>query len=129
MKNTIVNMFIESPICPVIVQNAKEYVLNTKFFFSPDFVKKRYHKHFGYSLVLTFFAIWFLFKFAYLGDTGYFFPIFVGGFGAFAVNWVREWYYGIKYKAPWDDVDIHMGSYGGIVGTILFLLTYTYLIN
>ena len=122
-------MFIECPICPVIVQNAKEYVLNTKFFFSPDFVKKRYHKHFGYSLVLTFFSIWFLFKFAYLGDTGYFFPIFIGGFGAFAVNWVREWYYGIKYKAPWDDVDIHMGSYGGIVGTILFLLTYTYLIN
>jgi hypothetical protein len=122
-------MFIECPICPVIVQNVKEYVLNTKFFFSPDFVKKRYHKHFGYSLVLTFFTIWFLFSFAYLGDTGILFPIFVGGFGAFAVNWVREWYYGIKYKAPWDDVDIHMGSYGGIVGTILFLLTYTYLIN
>jgi hypothetical protein len=73
MKNTIVNMFIECPICPVIVQNAKEYVLNTKFFFSPDFVKKRYHKHFGYSLVLTFFTIWFLFSFTYLGDTGSYF--------------------------------------------------------
>jgi hypothetical protein len=122
-------MFIECPICPIIVQNAKEYVLNTKFFLSPDFVKKRYHKHFGYSLVLTFFAIWFLFKFAYLGDTGYFFQIFVGGFGAFAVNWVREWYYAKFHQAPWDDVDIHMGSYGGIVGTILFLLTYVHLIN
>jgi hypothetical protein len=122
-------MFIECPICPIIVQNAKEYVLNTKFFFSPDFVKKRYHKHFGYSVVLTFFSIWFLFKFAYLGDTGNIFPIFVGGFGAFWVNWVREWYYAKYYKAPWDDVDIHMGSYGGIFGTILFLFTYSYLIN
>jgi hypothetical protein len=120
---------IECPICPIIVQNVKEYVSNTKFFFSPDFVKKRYHKHFSYSLVLTFFSIWFLFSFAHLGDTGNFFPVFVGGFGSFAVNWVREWYYGIKYKAPWDDIDIHMGSYGGIIGAILFLLTYIYLIN
>jgi hypothetical protein len=120
-------MFIECPICPVVIQSAKKYVLNTKFLFSPKFISENYYKHFGYSLVLTFFTIWFLFSFAYLGDTGYFFPVFVGGFGAFGVNWVREWYYAKFKGAPWDDVDVHMGSYGGIVGTIIFLLLKTFL--
>jgi hypothetical protein len=122
-------MFIECPICPVIVEKSKNYVLNLKYFTKPEFFSKNYHKHFGYSVVLTFFAIWFLFLFAYLADTGYFFQIFIGGFGSFCVNWIREWYYSKFHGAPWDDVDINMGSYGGIVGTILFLLTYTYLIN
>ena len=119
-------MFIECPICPIVIQNAKEYVLNTKFFFSPKFISENYYKHFGYSLVLTFFAIWLLFLYAFLGDTGYVFPVFIGGFGAFLVNWMREWYYAKFHDAPWDDIDIHMGSYGGIVGATLFLL-YFYL--
>ncbi len=76
----------------------------------------------GYSLVLTFFAIWFLFAFAHLGDTGNFFPIFVGGFGAYGANFLREWYYGKFHDAPWDNTDLNMGSYGGIIGAILYLL-------
>jgi len=115
-------MKIECPICPVIVQSAKKYILDTKYIFSPKFISENYHKHFLYSLVLTFFSIWFLFSFAYLGDTGYFFPVFIGGFGAYIVNWSREWYYSKFHKAPWDTIDIHMGSYGGVVGSILFML-------
>ena len=114
--------YIECPICPIIKENFLRYVTNTKKIFTPDFIKQNYHKHLGYSLVLTFFAIWFLFLNAHLGDTGILFPIFIGGFGAYAVNFVREWYYGKFHGAPWDEVDLDMGSYGGILGAILYLL-------
>jgi hypothetical protein len=114
--------YFECSICPILRDNIIRYITNTKKIFTPDFVKQNYHKHFGYSLVLTFFAIWFLFAFAHLGDTGNFFPIFIGGFGAYGVNFAREWYYGYKYDAPWDWTDLNMGSYGGILGASLFLI-------
>lgn len=114
--------YIECTICPILKDKVVRYVTNTKKIFTPDFVKQNYHKHLGYSLVLTFFAIWFLFAFAQLGDTGNLFPIFLGGFGAYAVNFAREWYYGKFHDAPWDGVDLDMGSYGGIIGAILYLV-------
>lgn len=117
------NFYFECSICPILRDNIVRYVTNTKKIFTPDFIKENYYKHLGYSAVLTFFAIWFLFDFAYLGTTGNFFPIFIGGFGAYCVNYIREWYYGKYYGAPWDGVDLDMGSYGGIIGTIIFLLT------
>jgi hypothetical protein len=82
--------YFECSICPILRDNIIRYVTNTKKIFTPDFVKQNYHKHFGYSLVLTFFAIWFLFAYAHLGDTGNFFPIFVGGFGAYGVNFLEN---------------------------------------
>ena len=114
--------YIECPICPILKENFLRYVTNTKKIFTPDFIKQNYHKHLGYSLVLTFFAIWFLFVNAQLGDTGILFPIFVGGFGAYCVNFAREWYYAKYHEAPFDGTDLDMGSYGGILGAILFLL-------
>lgn len=115
-------------ICPIIFQGVKKYIIDTKKIFTPDFIKQNYHKHLGYSAVLTFFAIWFLFQFAHLQDTGILFQLFIGGFGAYAVNWLREGYYEDKYNAPFDQTDVNMGSYGGIVGTIIFLLTIAQLI-
>ena len=115
-------MKIQCPICPVIKENLINYLTDTKKIFTPDFIQQNYHKHLGYSLVLTFFAIWLLFINAHLGDTGILFPIFVGAFGAYAVNFLREWYYGKKYNAPWDWTDLNMGSYGGILGTVIYLL-------
>ena len=114
--------YFECSICPILKDNIVRYITNTKKIFTPDFVKQNYHTHFGYSLVLTFFAIWFLFDFAHLRDTGNFVPIFVGGFGAYGANFLREWYYGKFYGAPWDNIDLDMGSYGGILGAILYLL-------
>jgi hypothetical protein len=113
---------IECTICPILWNNIKKYLTDTTKIFSKDFVKQNYHKHLGYSLVLTFFAMWFLLAHANLADTGMPFQLFVGGFGAYGVNFVREWYYGIKYGAPWDFTDLNMGSYGGIIGALLAVL-------
>ena len=113
---------MECPICPILWSNIKKYLTDTTKIFSKDFVKQNYHKHLGYSLVLTFFSMWFLLTYAHLADTGMPFQLFVGGFGAYGVNFVREWYYGIKYGAPWDFTDLNMGSYGGIIGALLAVL-------
>lgn len=113
---------IECTICPIIKQNIINYILDIKKIFTPDFIKQNYYKHLGYSLVLTFFSIWLLFTYAHLGETGNFFITFIGGFGAYCVNWIREWYYGLRYKAPFNQTDANMGSYGGILGAILCLL-------
>jgi hypothetical protein len=113
---------IECTICPILWNNIKKYLTDTTKIFSKDFVKQNYHKHLGYSLVLTFFSMWLLLSYAHLAETGMPFQLFIGGFGAYAVNFVREWYYGIKYGAPWDFTDLNMGSYGGIIGALLAVL-------
>jgi hypothetical protein len=113
---------IECPICPILLNNIKKYLTDTTKIFGKDFVKQNYHKHLGYSLVLTFFAMWFLLAHAHLADTGMAFQLFVGGFGAYCVNFVREWYYSKYHNAPWDFTDLNMGSYGGIIGALLAVL-------
>jgi hypothetical protein len=113
---------IECTICTILWNNIKKYLTDTTKIFSKDFVKQNYHKHLGYSLVLTFFSMWLLLSYAHLAETGMPFQLFIGGFGAYAVNFVREWYYGIKYGAPWDFTDLNMGSYGGIIGALLAVL-------
>ena len=118
--------YFECTICPIIKQNVINYISDTRKIFGPDFVKQNYHKHLGYSATLTFSAIWFLFAFAHLGDTGNFFPIFLGGFGAYAVNGLREGYYQQYHQAPFNQTDVNMGSYGGILGAILCLLILFY---
>lgn len=73
-----------------------------KFATTKEFIKQNYYKHLLYSLVLTIPSIWFMYEYMHLRDTGFGFTIFVGTFGARAVNWVREWTNGIIYKAPWS---------------------------
>lgn len=113
---------MECLICPVIWENIKKYLTDTTKFFTKDFITQQYHKHFLYSLVLTFFSVWFLLLNADLADTGIFFQLFVGGFGAWVVNFLRERYYTKKYNAPFDFTDINFGSYGGIIGALLAVL-------
>jgi hypothetical protein len=115
-------MKLECTVCSMIYDSVKLYVLDLKKFASPEFKTERHNLHFFYSLILTFFSIWFMFLFMNLEGTGILFQIFVGGFGAYGVNFIREWYYGVIYDAPWSSSDINFGSYGGVVGTILFLL-------
>jgi hypothetical protein len=121
-------MFIECPICPIIVNNVKNYILDIKKIFTPQFETENYYKHLEYSALIAFPWILFLLRFAHLAGTGYIFPIVIGGFSLYAVNFFREWYCGIKYKAPWDWTDLNMGSYGGILGAI-FAMIFNHLIN
>jgi len=114
--------YFEVIIFPILWKNFTNYILDIKKIFTPNFIKQNYHKHLGYSLVLTFFSIWLLFTYAHLEETGNFLPIFLGGFGAYAINGVREGYYQYKYQAPFHQTDVNMGSYGGILGAILALL-------
>jgi hypothetical protein len=113
---------MECPICPILWNNIKNYVSSLKYFFTKDFITENYYKHFLYSLVLTFFSIWFLLQHAHLADTGMPFQLFIGGFGAYAVNFVREWYYAKFKGAPWSFIDLNFGSYGGIIGALLAVL-------
>lgn len=110
---------MEVTFWPMLRDGIIKFFSDMKFFFTKDFIKQNYYKHFLYSLVLTIPSIWFMYEYMHLKDTGIGFTIFVSAFGAKAVNWVREWYYGIKYKAPWSDEDINFGTYGGIIGGII----------
>lgn len=116
-------MKVTCPICPILLKNIKDYVLNIGKIFSPEFIKNNYHKHLSYSLVLTYFTVLILLSYFHLNDTPVLFKLVVGGFGAFAVNWVREWYKA-KQGNPFDIVDVHMGSYGGIIAAYLSNLTF-----
>jgi uncharacterized membrane protein YeaQ/YmgE (transglycosylase-associated protein family) len=117
-------MNITCPICPVIKNNVLGYLTDAKYIFSNKFIPNNYHKHLGYSLVLTIPSILGLIFFFDLDNVGVLFQLFMGGFGAYIVNWLRERHYAKKYNAPWDQVDIHMGSYGGILGAAIAILIY-----
>ena len=118
---------IECTICPVMWERTKNYFLDMKKIFSPLFIKNRYHLHLGLSFLLTIPTILFMMNYAHLADTGLFFQSFLGAFGAAAVNFSREWYYGKFYGAPWDGTDINMGSYGGWLGALVGVYIYTLL--
>jgi hypothetical protein len=116
---------IECPICPVIVQRTKNYITDLQYIFKPEFISKNYHKHLLYSYILTIPTMLILLQWFHLADTGLFFQSFVGTFGAGAVNFVREWYYGKYHGAPYDGVDVNMGSYGGLLGALTAVLIFT----
>jgi hypothetical protein len=115
---------MEVTFWPMLRDGIIKFFSDMKFFFTKDFIKQNYYKHFLYSLVLTIPSIWFMYEYMHLKDTGIGFTIFVAGFGAKAVNFLREWYYGIRYKAPWSDEDINFGTYGGIIGGIIATLIF-----
>lgn len=107
----------------------KKFFSDMKFFFSKDFIKQNYHKHFGYSLVLTIPCMWFMLNYMHLADTPFWFHIFIGGFGARGVNFCKEWHHGIKYKAPWSWEDINFGTYGGLLAPVIlhyFMTTFNF---
>lgn len=114
-------MKIEYPICPVLFKGVKRYITDVQHFFGKQFVLNNYHKHFFISLALTIPSMFILDRLFDLQDTGTFFHLFVGGFGGYFVNGVKEWFYSRKYNAPWDQTDIHMGSYGGVIGALIYL--------
>ena len=116
---------MEITIWPMLRDGIKKFFSDMKFFFSKDFIKENYHKHFGYSLVLTIPCMWFMLNYMHLADTPFWFHIFIGGFGARGVNFCKEWYHGIKYKAPWSWEDINFGTYGGLLAPVIlhYLMT------
>ena len=115
---------IKCTICKIMWKKIKNYFLDIKKIFSPLFIKNNYHKHLFYSFILTIPSIMFLLQYFDLADTGVFFQIFIGGFGAFFVNFIREWYYGKYHGSAFDGTDINMGSYGGILGAIVAIIIY-----
>lgn len=115
---------IKCTICKIMWKKIKNYFLDIKKIFNPLFIKNNYHKHLFYSFLITIPTILVMLNYVDLANTGLFFQIFIGGFGAFFVNFIREWYYGKYHNSPYDGTDINMGSYGGITGTIVAIIIY-----
>lgn len=115
-------MKIKCTICSGIKSAVIRYVTDTKKIFTPEFKSKAYNLHFFCSIPLAYLSMMLLAKFAHLDGTGVFFYLFIGGFGAYWANFLKEWIWSKYYGFPWDDTDINMGSYGGIVAAILFLI-------
>jgi hypothetical protein len=112
------------PICSSVKDGVLKYIIDTHYIITPKFITNRYYLHLLCSFVLSFFAVWFLIEFAHLAETPIWFQLFVGGFGAFAVNFVREMVYEELYGAQFDWTDINFGSYGGILGALLAIFIF-----
>ena len=110
------------PICTTVKDGVLKYITDIKYITTPLFIKNRYHLHLGCSFVLTFLSMWLLIAVEVVTGTPIWFQIFLGGFAAFAVNFLRELLYEDLYGAPFDWTDIHFGSYGGILGALLATL-------
>lgn len=115
---------ISCPICIPVLKGILSYFTSLKLFFSKDFIKENYYKHFGYSIVIGFFLILFFREFLYLDTTPLYFNLFVGGFALFTINGLREGKLEDKYGAPFSWNDVFFGSYGGILGAYLCTLIF-----
>ena len=107
------------PICTTVKDGVLKYLTDTHYLFTAKFITNRYYLHLLCSFVLSFFSIWFLIAFTQLGQTPIWFQLFLGGFGAFGVNFGREMVYEELYGAPFDWTDVNFGSYGGVLGALL----------
>lgn len=90
--------------------------------FSENFFKERYYIHFFVSIIISFVAIRFMCINMYLSDTPSWFQILCGWVIGYVANGVREGYLEDKGKAKFDWNDVHAGAYGGIVGSIIYIL-------
>lgn len=90
--------------------------------FSKNFIKERYYLHFFISLVLTFLSVRLLVVYAHFNDLPAGIKILVGWMGAYLVNYYRETLLFKIGKAKFDFLDIHAGAYGGIIGTVIYIL-------
>jgi hypothetical protein len=90
--------------------------------FSKNFFKNRYHLHFFISLLFTFLSIRLMCLHMHLEDTPTWFKILIGWGGAYVVNAIREGFLEDRGKAKFDWCDVHAGAYGGIIGTILYII-------
>lgn len=90
--------------------------------FSKNFIKENYYLHFFISIIISFIVIRFMCVNMYLADTPIWFHILCGWAIGYVSNVVREGYLEDKGKAKFDWNDVHAGAYGGIVGSIIYIL-------
>jgi hypothetical protein len=110
----------------MIQQAILNYFTSVKYFFRPEYKAQSYDLHFYYSILVGIPCGFFAFHFMQLNDTPLLFKLFLGGFFLFGVNFVREWYRVYKFGIKEDFVDVHFGSYGGIVAALIVELIYNY---
>ena len=83
------------------------------------FIKQRWHLHvLGGAIVVTP-LIWLLIKFDPSFDIGKIAQVFIAGFFAYCIGFMREFYFAKFHEAPFDYKDIWFTVLGAIIGTIL----------
>lgn len=107
-----------------LLQALSQPFKNFKNIFNKDFFKERRDLHFAFSFaILTlFFSLGNVIKELQIDQLPFWFIMILGWFGAYGINFAREWYYAAKGVAKWDWFDIYAGCYGGLLGAILYLI-------
>ena len=111
--------YIQFTILPEIKNWIKIYITGFRYFFHKDFIKENYYKHFLYSILIGFLLLSPLCLLESFRETQLIFKTILGGILLYAINWIREDNKRIKYKAPFSQLDVNFGSYGGIISAIL----------
>ena len=106
-------------ILPEIKNWIKTYITGFRYFFHKDFIEENYIKHFLYSVLIGILLLFPLCLLESFRETQLIFKIIFGGILLYAINWIREDNKRRKYKAPFSQLDINFGSYGGIISAIL----------
>lgn len=90
--------------------------------FNNEFNKQRRDMHFWASSLLLsgFFCLAYLFL--DFKDTPYLAVLSFGWFGAWGINFAREWYREVRLGYRFDWLDIWAGCYGGLFASLNYLL-------
>ena len=99
----------------------KFFISSPQIFFK-DFIKERRYLHFICSILIVLPCLLFGYKYMDLENVPIVFIIFLGAFGAFVINWLREGYYEQYHNAFFDYLDVYAGAYGGIAAAIIYLI-------
>lgn len=101
-----------------VAKGIVKYITDLKYFCKQDFFLENYYKHLIYSMVISYLGALFFSD----TQTDKFLMLFLGGFILYGINYIREWLNAKILLAPFSWTDINFGSYGGIVGVIIYIL-------
>ena len=95
------------------------YISTVKKIFTKEFITERWYLHLLVSFLIGLPVIRFMLKNMHLATTPFLFQLFIGGLLFLIVNALREGFYSTEHEAPFDSVDVIMGSYGGILSALV----------
>lgn len=105
-------------------------VYDFKKFLTDDYYTDKNDLHFMVSFALTSICMILMLLLNVINVS--LFIIFIGWFGAFFFNGIREWFLGLTKRAPFDWSDVRFGGYGGLwsgitVYLVIFIVKHFFL--
>lgn len=122
IKETINNLIPDFSAVPGLLKFLSGGFTAIPKVFSRNFFKENYYLHIFVTIILVLGILRLGFLYFRFGDFSISILVLAGWAIGYIINLVREGYLEDTGRAHFDWCDVHAGGYGGIVGTIIYMM-------